>query len=396
MKVLKCSIQKIVHTPSRSLLFGLLALLASFLSVSLLSSPASAISETTVYGHYFYGLKTGQSPSRSWSDRFTTQLSWYSANKYSFHAERFTPNGKYASVDFGVILSPFNTAALFYSQYYPTSYVCTYDDVPLSLQNVSFQTTSPAAGTGTGLGISFSFDAVLPKSTAGTLSCEFSNPSGSFYQNNNSIGGGVVQVISSGINVFTSSQSFPTTPSDDQANFDKLFNQNSQIISGLGSVNGSIKDLQNQSHKDAQNTQNAINNASDQAHKDSQAQTDAINNQAQQEQDRYDKDKQEESDRENQGKDDADSAKGMFSFSFLNPFVGIFELFNPSGCVQIPTIAGMVGSDDTTYCPWFPASVINILTPVLGMASMMLLFGFVVGWLNGNDVDGSISVKGGK
>ena len=72
----------------------------------------------------------------------------------------------------------------------------------------------------------------------------------------------------------------------------------------------------------------------------------------------------------------------------------IFELFNDSGCVSIPTIAGMVGSDETTYCPWFDSSVRNILTPVFGFSSMILLFGFVIYWLRGGSSD--ILYKGGK
>lgn len=147
---------------------------------------------------------------------------------------------------------------------------------------------------------------------------------------------------------------------------------------------------------------NAVNKGNDQAHKDSQAQLGALEEQNRlqaeqnkQEQDRYEQDKQEEADREDAANDASKEAQGMFSFTFLNPFIGIFELFNSSGCVEIPTIARWVHSDTSTVCPWFSQEVRDVLTPVFGLSSMMLLFGFAVSWLNGNDSNGSITIKGG-
>lgn len=72
----------------------------------------------------------------------------------------------------------------------------------------------------------------------------------------------------------------------------------------------------------------------------------------------------------------------LFGFNFINPFAPIFNLFNSgSNCVQIPTIAGMIHSEESQVCPWFDSSVRNIVTPVLGISSMMLVFGFAVRWL---------------
>lgn len=72
----------------------------------------------------------------------------------------------------------------------------------------------------------------------------------------------------------------------------------------------------------------------------------------------------------------------LFSFNFLNPFAPIFNLFsNQDSCAQIPTISGMIHSEETEVCPWFNSTVRNITTPVLGLASMMLIFGFAVRWL---------------
>lgn len=130
-----------------------------------------------------------------------------------------------------------------------------------------------------------------------------------------------------------------------------------------------------------------------QAHEDAEAQREATEAQTKQQQDQYEQDKQEEADRENSANDDANKLAGAFSFTFLNPFVGIFELFNPSGCVSIPTIANMVGSDSSQYCPWFSNSTRNVLTPVVGLAGSMLLFGFVIrGFLNKGNFSGGIEV----
>lgn len=135
----------------------------------------------------------------------------------------------------------------------------------------------------------------------------------------------------------------------------------------------------------------AIKDSADQAHKDSQAQQDAINNQTKQEQDHYEKDKQEEQDREESAKNDGNGLLGIFNITLLNPFAGIWEMFNSGGCVSIPTIAGWVGSKDTTYCSWWPQSIRATLTPVFSISSMVLLFGFFVRWLGGGD---GIDVKG--
>ena len=73
----------------------------------------------------------------------------------------------------------------------------------------------------------------------------------------------------------------------------------------------------------------------------------------------------------------------MFNFDFINPFAPLFNLFtNASNCASIPIIAGMLGSSNSTYCPWFPSSVRSVLTPVFGIASTMLVFGFLVRWLS--------------
>ena len=86
------------------------------------------------------------------------------------------------------------------------------------------------------------------------------------------------------------------------------------------------------------------------------------------------------------------SLSGLFSFDFINPFAPIFDLFNNDSCAQIPVLASMLHSEETEICPWFDSTVRNITTPVIGLASMMLIFGFVIRWLgsrSGNFIEDS-------
>lgn len=89
----------------------------------------------------------------------------------------------------------------------------------------------------------------------------------------------------------------------------------------------------------------------------------------------------------------------LFSFNFINPFAPIFNLFsNNESCAQIPNLADMIHSDETQVCPWFDSSVRNIVTPVFGLSSMMLVFGFAVRWLgsrSGNFIEDSGGIDSG-
>lgn len=76
------------------------------------------------------------------------------------------------------------------------------------------------------------------------------------------------------------------------------------------------------------------------------------------------------------------SITNMFGFDFINPFAPLFEMFsNNNSCANIPTIASMIHAENSQVCPWFDSTTRNIVTPVLGIASMMLVFGFAVRWL---------------
>lgn len=110
---------------------------------------------------------------------------------------------------------------------------------------------------------------------------------------------------------------------------------------------------------------------------------------------------------QNVSSDNADwfsSLSNLFSFSIFNPFAPIFNLFtNGQSCASIPIIAGMLHAESDQYCSWFPLSVRNVLTPVFSLASVMLLFGFIVRWLgasSGNFFEDSksqeVSNQGGR
>lgn len=72
----------------------------------------------------------------------------------------------------------------------------------------------------------------------------------------------------------------------------------------------------------------------------------------------------------------------LFNFNFSNPFAPIFAMFDPgSNCAQIPTLAGMLHSEETQVCSFFSDNTRAILTPVFTIASMMIIFGFTVRWL---------------
>lgn len=139
-------------------------------------------------------------------------------------------------------------------------------------------------------------------------------------------------------------------------------------------------------------TTNAINDlkaqqqqAQQQQHADALAQKQATEAQTQQQKDQYDQEKAEENEREEQGKSDANQLAGIFNITVLNPFAGIWEIFNDGGCTNISTLANWLHSEQTVYCSWWPHSIRATLTPVFSIASMMILWGFVMRWLGGSE-----------
>lgn len=119
----------------------------------------------------------------------------------------------------------------------------------------------------------------------------------------------------------------------------------------------------------------------------------ALTNQTSQEHSDYEAEKEEESERESEQSDSMDELSGVFSFTAFNPFSPILELFGSGdSCVDIPIIGSWLNLSDTEVCPFFPTNVRQILTPILGIFSMMLIFGFFVRWLGGNGGDNSLEV----
>lgn len=89
----------------------------------------------------------------------------------------------------------------------------------------------------------------------------------------------------------------------------------------------------------------------------------------------------------------------LFNFNFSNPFAPIFAMFDPgSNCAQIPTLAGMLHSEETEVCSFFSDNTRAVLTPVFTIASMMLIFGFTIRWLgarSGNFIEDSGGIDSG-
>ena len=94
-----------------------------------------------------------------------------------------------------------------------------------------------------------------------------------------------------------------------------------------------------------------------------------------------------------------ESLKNLFNFNFSNPFAPIFSMFDPgSNCAQIPTLAGMLHSEETEVCSFFSDNTRAVLTPVFTIASMMIIFGFTVRWLgsrSGNFIEDSGGIDSG-
>lgn len=159
---------------------------------------------------------------------------------------------------------------------------------------------------------------------------------------------------------------------------DYLDEINANILA-LNSLLGDVKSTLNITNNYIQNNTQSINNLN-------QTMEDA-NDDAQS---RWEADKQEEAEREQQGKDDSDEVLSIFNFNFSNPFAPILDMFSSNQCVNIPTIAQWIHSPTSQYCSWWSQPVRQVATPIFGLGSSMLLFGFIVRWLkqkNGVEVE---------
>lgn len=168
-----------------------------------------------------------------------------------------------------------------------------------------------------------------------------------------------------------------------------LVGQINNILSNqTGQANNIIDAIQ-----DLDTSSTAVLGAINNLRSDTQAQTDAIEQGNDDAQDRWEADKAEEAEREEQGQDDADTLGSTFRFEIRNPFMGLLGLFTNNCPVSIPTIAGMLGSSQTTYPCWFSSQTRGILTPVIGISASVLLFGFIVrGFLRKGNFSGGIEI----
>ena len=159
-------------------------------------------------------------------------------------------------------------------------------------------------------------------------------------------------------------------------------------LKGVGDKISSISATNSEISQKISNTFDMIHRENQEQLHQQRATTDAVNKQTEQQKNQHDQEKKEEKDRENKGSDQSNKLANLFSFTAFNPFSGLFGLFTGGGCKPIPTIGKMLNKPDATYCPWFPDNVRSILTPVIGISSMMLIFGFFMRWLNSDDFNG--------
>lgn len=103
-------------------------------------------------------------------------------------------------------------------------------------------------------------------------------------------------------------------------------------------------------------------------------------------QSRWEQDKQEQVDKQAELESATENQLDIINFNLTNPFEALFDLFRPpDSCVNIPIIADLIHSPTSVYCSWWSSSVTSILTPVIGLSASMLLFGFFIKWLKGEE-----------
>lgn len=76
----------------------------------------------------------------------------------------------------------------------------------------------------------------------------------------------------------------------------------------------------------------------------------------------------------------------VFNFGILFPFTNFFDAFTDStSCVDVPIIGGMLSNPNARYCSWWSSDLRAIITPVFSVASIMLIFGFIIHWLRNGE-----------
>lgn len=76
----------------------------------------------------------------------------------------------------------------------------------------------------------------------------------------------------------------------------------------------------------------------------------------------------------------------VFNFGLFFPFRNLFNAFTDStACVDVPIIGGMLSNPNARYCSWWSSDLRSIITPVFSLASIMLIFGFIMHWLRNGE-----------
>lgn len=157
------------------------------------------------------------------------------------------------------------------------------------------------------------------------------------------------------------------------------------IVNSINSVNQNISVL-NGKIDDLNDGIDTLNSSIEDLRSDTQAQTEAIEQGNDDAQARWEQDRE---DLQNTADDISSSTQeqgSLIGIPSVNPFSALWDLFNPPiSCVNIPIIAGLLHSNSTVYCSWFSSSVREVVTPVVGISSMMLLFGLFVRWVQGKE-----------
>lgn len=101
-----------------------------------------------------------------------------------------------------------------------------------------------------------------------------------------------------------------------------------------------------------------------------------------QQQEQYEAEKAEEAEREEAA---TDAQTGTFLGSLSNllfPFSNFFNMLGGRSCFTPTKINSWLHTQGAQYCPWFSSDVTNTVSTVLGAFSTIIIFGFIIKWLN--------------
>lgn len=98
----------------------------------------------------------------------------------------------------------------------------------------------------------------------------------------------------------------------------------------------------------------------------------------------------------NSNSDNAVNSANSLNIGFSVPWIfqPWFDMFTNSSCVSIPTISSWLRSTENQVCTPWSAEIRNVTTPIFTILSSMLLFGFVIRWLDHRGRDETYHEKG--